>query len=188
MRSVLIVAVLMMLMASNLEAQDTIRAPKKPADRNILERIDFGGYLGIQFGTITLIDISPLASYHFTERLYGGLGLTYTYYKDNRYEPSISMSSYGGSIFGGYYIWRDLFAHVEYAPLYIPDYYDYYAPSMPGMENEAPWAHDIYIGGGYRQWVGERASVNMMLLFNINETVYSPYSNPIIRIGFGIGL
>jgi hypothetical protein len=109
------------------------------------------------------------------------------YYRDNRYVPEFSLSSYGGSIFAGYYIWRDLFAHLEYAPLYIPDYYDYYSPPVPTLEKPAPWAHDILIGGGYRQWIGQRAFVNLSVLFNINETEFSPYSNPIIRIGFGAG-
>jgi hypothetical protein len=110
------------------------------------------------------------------------------YYKDHRYVPTFSLSSYGGSIFAGYYIWKDLFAHIEYAPLYIPDYYDYYSSPYPYQETKAPWAHDIYIGGGYRQWIGGKAFVNLMVLFNINETEFSPYSNPIIRIGFGAGL
>jgi hypothetical protein len=153
-----------------------------------MSRMDFGGYLGLQFGSVTIINIAPLASYRITEKFYTGLGLTYMYYKDNRYVPTFSLSSYGGSIFAGYYIWRDLFAHVEYAPLYIPDYYDYYSPPYPTQETKAPWAHDIYLGGGYRQWIGQKAFVNLMVLFNINETEFSPYSNPIIRIGFGVGL
>jgi hypothetical protein len=30
--------------------------------------------------------------------------------------------------------------------------------------------------------------MSIMFLWNINESFYSPYSNPIIRIGFGVGL
>lgn len=175
------------LISNGIDAQDTLKTHKKPSDKNILDRIDFGGYLGAQFGTVTVIDISPLASYRITEKLYAGLGLTYMFYKDKRYVPSISISSYGGSVFAGYYVWRDLFLHAEYAPLYEPDYYDYYTP-LPNEKKKAPWAHDIYLGAGYRQWIGERAFVNLMVLFNINETEFSPYRNPIIRIGFGVGL
>jgi len=173
---------------NTLSAQDTLRLPKKQKNRDILNRIDIGGYLGAQFGSVTIIDIAPTASYRITEKLYAGLGLTYMYYKDNRYVPAFSLSSYGGSIFTGYYIWRDLFVHLEYAPLYIPDYYDYYMPVTPTPGEKSPWAHDIYIGAGYRQWIGDRASVNMMILWNVNESIYSPYRNPIIRIGFGVGL
>jgi hypothetical protein len=169
-------------------AQDTKQPPKKPVkSHDFLDRVKFGGYLSLQFGSVTIVDVAPLASYSFTEKIYGGLGLTYMYYKDNRYEPAFSLSSYGGSIFAGYYIWRDLFLHVEYAPLYIPNYYDYYTPIIPTQNPKAPWAHDVYLGGGYRQWLGEKAFVNLMLLWNVNQTEFSPYSNPIIRIGFGVG-
>jgi hypothetical protein len=188
-RLIFFVFILLVFSFSALHAQDTIKSPpKKPKHNDILSRMDFGGYLGLQFGSVTIINIAPLASYRITEKFYAGLGLTYMYYKDNRYVPTFSLSSYGGSIFAGYFIWKDLFAQIEYAPLYIPDYYDYYAPPLPTMEKPAPWAHDIYLGGGYRQWIGDKAFVNLMVLFNINETEFSPYSNPIIRIGFGAGL
>jgi hypothetical protein len=74
---------------------------------------------------------------------------------------------------------------VEYAPLYITNFYP--PPNyIPG--NEAPWAHDIFLGGGYRQWIGEKAFMSLSILWNVNETPYSPYSNPIFRIGFGAGI
>ena len=172
---------------SSIFAQDTVRQmPKKPKNNDILSRMDFGGYFGLQFGTVTLINVSPLVSYRFTEKLHGGLGLTYQYYKDNTFTPSYSSSAYGGSIFARYFIWGDLFAHVEYAPLYITNFV--YYPPYTIDEGKAPWAHDILLGGGYRQWLGEKAFLSLMLLFNVNESIYSQYSNPIIRIGFGAGL
>jgi hypothetical protein len=169
-----------------LHAQDTVRTVKKSKNHDILSRMDFGGIIGAQFGDVTYIEVSPIASYRVTEKFHAGLGLTYQYYNYNDPNPAYSYSSsaYGGSIFARYFIWRDLFGHVEYAPLYITNFV--FPPTvMP--DNSAPWAHDVFIGGGYRQWIGEKATVNLMLLFNVNETVYSPYSNPIIRIGFGVG-
>lgn len=172
---------LIILSSLTLTAQDTIKAPPKQKNHDILDRIDFGGYLGAQFGTITVIDVSPLASYRITESFHAGLGFTYQYFKDSRYPLDYSTSSYGGSIFARYFIWRDLFAHLEYAPLYV-NYYDYY-----GVKG-ATWVHDLMVGAGYRQWIGERAYMSLMVLFNVNESYYSPYRNPIIRIGFGVGL
>ncbi len=169
-----------------LSAQDTTKTLKKPRNNDILSRIDFGGYLGAQFGNVTYIEVSPIASYRVTEKFHAGLGLTYQYYQDNTYQPTYSSSAYGGSIFARYFIWRDLFAHVEYAPLYITNFI--YYPPITIDEGKAPWAHDVLLGGGYRQWIGDRASINLMILWNVNESIYSPYSNPIIRIGFGVGL
>jgi hypothetical protein len=173
-----------------LHAQDTIKSPPKlKKHRDILSRMDFGGYLGAQFGSVTIIEVSPQASYRVTESFHAGLGFTYNYYKDTYYTPDYSASSYGCNIFGRYFIWQDLFAHVEYAPLYV-NYYEYYDNGSGGYYRVkgASWAHDFLIGGGYRQMIGDRASMNLMLLWNVNESYFSPYRNPIIRIGFGVGL
>jgi len=177
----------MIVLFNGVTAQDSIqKPPKKLKERNILDNMDFGGYFGLQFGTVTLINVSPLASYRITEKFHTGLGLTYQYYKDNTYSPSYTSSAYGGSVFARYFIWGDLFAHAEYAPLYITNFV-YYPPYIPD-DGRAPWAHDLLLGGGYRQWIGQKAFLSLMVLFNVNETIYSPYSNPIIRIGFGAGL
>jgi len=180
---------LLILTSLTISAQDTIIAPRKLKNHPILDRIDFGGYLGAQFGTVTLIEVAPVVSYHFTEKFHAGVGLTYQYYKNTYYTPDYSTSSYGGSLFGRYFIWRDLFAHVEYAPLYV-NYYDYFDNGSGGYYRVkgATWVHDFLIGGGYRQIIGNKAFMSLMVLWNINESYYSPYSNPIIRIGFGVGL
>ncbi len=185
----LMTVMIILIINGGLLAQDTLRyrAPKQKS--NFFERVDLGGYLGAQFGTITMIDVSPMASVRVTEKFHPGIGLTYQYYKDKRYVPAYSSSAYGASIFARYFIWRDLFAHVEYAPLYV-NYYDYFDNGAGGynLVKNSTWVHDLMIGGGYRQWVGGRSFVSISVLWNVNETYYSPYRNPIIRIGFGVGL
>lgn len=186
-RGFLVILILWSFCLDDLQAQDTVKTvTKKHKDRNILSRMDFGGSIGAQFGDVTFIELAPVASYRFTEKFHAGLGFTYQYYKVNYSGvPDYSSSAYGGSIFMRYFIWRDLFAHAEYAPLYITNFYDY---SIPNPEYRNVWAQDVLIGGGYRQWIGQKAFMSLMLLFNINESPYSPYSNPIIRIGFGVGI
>jgi hypothetical protein len=44
------------------------------------------------------------------------------------------------------------------------------------------------IGAGYIQRFGDTGGLFLMALFNLNETTDSPYSNPIIRVGFNFGL
>ena len=79
-----------------------------------------------------------------------------------------------------------IFAHVEYEALNLEtEFFDpsYYRHSTPRF-----WVNSVLVGGGYRQPIGEYSSINLMLLYNINETIDSPYKNPIIRMGFDIGL
>jgi hypothetical protein len=44
------------------------------------------------------------------------------------------------------------------------------------------------VGGGIKQEIGVNSFLTLMLLYNLNETVNSPYSNPVIRVGFAVGL
>jgi hypothetical protein len=165
---------------SSAMAQDTVRyAMPKKKQHNILERMDFGGYLGAQFGDITLINISPLVGYRVLESFHVGLGFTYQFYKDNYYD--YKSSAYGVNVYARYFVWRDLFAHAEYAPVYYDNVYT-------GTYYEGAWFHDVLLGGGYRQWIGNKAFMTLMILWNVNEQLYSPYQNPVIRIGFGAGI
>jgi hypothetical protein len=183
--------------SSAMAAQDLPPAPPKPQPEqkqqqkkeSVWDRMSLGGYLGMQFGTVTNIDISPLLIYRVIPSLYTGLGMTYLYYKDKRYEPDYTSNGIGGSALVRYHVWKDLFAQVEYDPLYYTYYGEYDAfGNYVGLHKEAVWVHDLLLGAGYRQWMGERSFATISIFYNVNETYYSPYRNPIIRIGFGVGL
>jgi hypothetical protein len=48
--------------------------------------------------------------------------------------------------------------------------------------------NSFFVGGGYRQPVSNRVAIDFLLLFNLNDSYNSPYSNPIFRLGVGVGL
>lgn len=144
------------------------------------DKLYFGGNLGASFGGITFVEISPLAGYRITPRFSAGLGATYIYYSYNVSSPHFSMEIYGGRVFSRFLITESLFAHVEYELLSVPDFVNSDLKTrvlVPGL----------YVGGGYRQPIGPRAFASIMILYNLNQTIYSINSNPIISIGFTIG-
>jgi hypothetical protein len=153
----------------------------KPAKTKppLADRLFFGGNLGLSFGDVTHIDISPLIGYKLTPQLIAGLGITYQYFQDNNYTPVYKNNVYGGRLFGRYYTRIRVFLHTEYETLRYDDYYD---PSRKITEN------NIYVGGGYTQAIGGRAGFEILFLYNLNESPYSLYSNPIFRMGVGIGI
>jgi hypothetical protein len=155
------------------------KQPRQKEKVDFVSRLRFGGWLGLQFGTITSINVSPMVIYQANNWLYPGIGFSYMYYNDKRYIPEYSNSTYGMRVFSSFYIWQDLFAHAEFETLNI-EYYD-----QPG---ERGFINNIMLGGGYRQWIGNRAFAMFTILYNFNDTRYSPYRNPIIRIGFGAGI
>ncbi|HRH67353.1 MAG TPA: hypothetical protein PLU53_13705 [Bacteroidia bacterium] len=149
-----------------------------PPRSSFWDHLFTGGNLGLQFGTQTVIDIAPVIGYKITENFAMGVGIKYLYYKDNYYHYSTNI--YGGSIFARHMIIENLFAHaeVEVLNMEVPEIYRVVRKNITS----------VLLGGGYRQMLGERASVNFLLLYNVNESRYSPYINPVVRIGFGIGI
>lgn len=135
-----------------------------------------GGGLGLQFGTITLIDISPHAAYQVNKNLSAGLGVSYQYYKDKRFQQSFSTDVYGGRIFIRHDIYNNVFVDAEYEVLSY-DSYDWNSNNTKRIT-----AHNYLFGGGYRQKLGERSFVNLLLLWNLNEDNYSLFHSPISRV------
>ena len=164
----------------------------------VSDRIFFGGNFGLQFGDITLIDVSPMVGYRITDKVAAGISFNYKYYHDkkffyNQYSNSfMEMTSniYGASIFGRYYFVENLFAHIEYE--YLIYSYDNYRPNSVGISysksTETVNVPGLFLGGGYRQPIGGRTYFTITILYNIMESQYSPYSNPIIRVGMSVGL
>jgi len=168
---------LQLIFALKFTAQDSISRRNTPPKAFQWGKVFVGGNIGAQFGSITVVNVSPIIGYRITERLSAGFGLTYIYYNYKAY--NFSSSIYGGNIFGRFYILENVFAHAEYELLNL-DSYDF-----PGTRTNI---ENIYVGGGFRQAIGARSFFTIMALWNINESKYSPYGNPIIRMGFSIGL
>lgn len=163
------------------------------------ERIFFGGNFGLQLGTITNIELSPLVGYKITPDFSAGTGIRYEFYrtsgKYSYYQNSYSTSIYGSSVFTRYMFFRDLgeklrlgtgsalFAHAEYEVLSLEKKYFEYPPPPPDTEGRFI-VQSVLVGGGLFQPVGRRGGVLFMVLWNLNESFDSPYSNPIMRVGF----
>lgn len=141
------------------------------------DKLYFGGYLGLQFGTYTLIDISPLVGYKITPSFHAGLRFTYQYSKTEYYGSSYESSSYGGSIFSRLYVFKMLYAQAELEELNI-EYLDI------NLQKTRRWVDSYYVGGGYFQPLGKRGGMYFTILWNLNQNQYSPYDNPVMRVGF----
>ena len=193
----------------DLSAQESAQQKKD----DFWKRVSVGGYLSFQVGSVTGIVVSPEAAVRLVDQLHLGLGVTYqyywykNYYLDTKSQPSqylnYSASVYGGRIFLRYYLRSlfdnflgNIFAHTEYEYLYYvrPYKYDPYGDIIDPYQNhfsrgkDAVAINSFFVGGGYSQPIAGRAYLDIMILFNLNDTYNSLYSNPIFRIGFGVGL
>jgi len=148
----------------------------------------YGGNLGLQFGNVTLVDISPLIGYKINPRVGIGLSPTYKYFAYKSYyyyydSPDLKTNVFGASIFGRVIVYENLFAHAEYEYLT----YKIKEDSQGSTQTYTKDYQSVLVGGGYREPISEHSFMYILMLWNLNETIDSPYTNPIIRVGFSLG-
>jgi hypothetical protein len=205
---IVLISLIMLLAPVRVNAQESLPAKK----HNFWQRVSIGGNIGLQFGSITAINISPEIMVRAVDQLYLGTGFTYEYIQYNNYyldrdtQEYIDFKSnvYGGRIFARYYLRSlldnflgNLFAHVEYEYLYYtypltPDIngsiIDLYSYRTYRHGTDAMQVNSLFIGAGYDQPLGGRVSLSFLILYNLNESYNSPYTNPLFRLGVGVGL
>jgi len=170
------------MMITGLKAQDNVKQPNKFTDR-----LFTGGGIGLQFGTQTMIEASPIIGYKITKNFAAGIGITYQYYRMNYNGNVLQTSIYGGSVFTRYYFLQNFFLHAEYEALNLET--AFFDPGYFYHKQNRYWVGSVLAGGGYRQFIGEKSSINIMILYNFNDTPYSPYNSPLVyRVGIDIGL
>ena len=172
-----IIALLLLLFLGS----DRLYAQSENEVYNRQKRAFIGGNLGLQFGTITILDVSPYIGYKMTNSLSLGAGFTYQYYRDGRGDDKYSSSIYGGRIFTTYSIIPEVFAYAEYEML------NFEVLNSIGEEVRKN-VSSVLVGGGYRQMIGPNMYSDIMILWNLTESIDSPYTNPIYRVGISIGL
>ncbi|WP_296699765.1 hypothetical protein [Algoriphagus sp.] len=146
---------------------------------SLKDRLYFGGNFGMQFGTVTLLDFSPLVGVMITPKFSSGLGITYQYFNDRRYIGG-ETSSYGGRIFSRYNVLPNIFTHAEYERINFDNY------NILTDRFERIWVNSLFLGGGYFAPFGPRGGANFTFLYNVlHDNLRSPYGEPyVIRVGF----
>jgi hypothetical protein len=151
---------------------------KKSSNGFDWDRVTVGGGLGLTFGTVTYVEVSPTLGYFITDNFLAGIGANYTYYEEKQY--NFKMSMYGGRVFTEYLFDNlPVLAHAELELINIESY-----------DNERINIINPYIGGGIKQKFGDNSYFFILVLWNLNETKESYFlqPNPIIRGGIAIGL
>ncbi|MFO7656071.1 MAG: hypothetical protein R6W78_03315 [Bacteroidales bacterium] len=158
---------------------------------NFRDRIYFGGDFSLQFGSLTFIELSPIIGYYITPRLSSGIGIIYQYYREKVFLPDtvFKAHNYGGRVFAKYLLIDNI---SKYVPIQMNAGLTGYCESeflnMDGsfsryLDPGRFWLNNFYLGGGMVFAIGRRSKMNVLVLWNLNDTGESPYSNPVVRIG-----
>lgn len=168
-----------------------------------ISRIVLGGGIGFSWGDqYASFSISPVVGYRILDKLAVGVGGGYQYFWqknffsvpdvygiEHLYDLKASITSV--SVWARYMVFPRLIVHAEYEHNFF-SYTDYrFSSSGTGdieSYREKYNAPSVLLGIGYRQPVGENASVFIMGMYDVVQDKYSPYGNTIFpRIGFNIG-
>lgn len=153
-----------------------------PKDFNSFkERIYFGGNVGAWFGSTSYVNISPLVGFKVTKKFSIGAGIIYNYYSQTYQGKKYTSTIYGGNAFARYFVLDNLFVQGGWDRLSVENP----ASLLP---NGRSWVDNILVGGGYKQAFSERGNFVAAIFYNVNQTPLSPYPNPIVQIGFTLGL
>lgn len=181
------------MFASASFAQGTkYEEPKKFKDK-----IFYGGALGLTVGDVTQIDLIPVVGVWFIPQWSVGISGRYSYYSHKGYfigGPSEPYRSHiwGGSVFTQILpivdfsevlpipVHGGIMFHGEYERLFLDRrMLDPFSTSLSGKT----WVELYLVGVGYRQRLGEKAALNIMLLWEVSNNQFSPYpQNPMIRV------
>lgn len=147
------------------------------------DRFHVGGGLGLAFGNQWFVDISPVIKYQLTEsdKWYVGVGYSYT----SAGTPYERLSSSAGRLFTQYYIRQDILLHGEYENYFSVQYKNL----QNGFEDRIGNVEGILVGGGINAAITSKVAAYMLILFNLtHDPVYTPHTNPVIRVVWNVNL
>lgn len=173
-----ILLIILCVSSASLSAQK-VRSDTPP----LRERIFFGGSFGLQLGTLTDIDVSPIVGLWVLPRLNVAIGPKYRYMK--YYDERVNI--YGGRVYTQFFFIRDfdnlipLGVHLGFFLHAEDEFYNY--DYSDGIIKESYFINTPLAGGGISQPIGPRASINIMFLIALEDT-YDIYADPTIRFSF----
>jgi hypothetical protein len=158
-------------------------AAQPPKQGGLKDKIFYGGGVGVGFGDVDWVSISPVVGIRVIPRLHVGVGLTYRHTNDKRGIEDLTTSDLGGDVFAQFTLFRRIFAMAEYE--YMT--YEYFDANSDKVSSSFD---SVYVGGGIAQPLGKHAAMIFTALYNLSYSSNepSPYGSPwVYSAGVGVG-
>jgi hypothetical protein len=186
--------ILLLLLFTNCDIFAQVKAKER---EKFSDKIFFGGSIGAGISTyVTEIDILPFVGLWILPQWSLGTGGRYTFRKERNFNNgsthSYSANIWGLSGFTDILPIRDLdktfkigihggpIFHGEWEGLYLDK--GMFNPTSTVPKGKG-WVHLFLVGGGYRLPVGRKSAINLLVLWDLTNNRYSPYTtNPLLRL------
>ena len=154
-----------------------------------VQRIFYGGDLDLAFGTVTQISLSPQVGYRITNRFSAGVGIDYMFVYSEFY--NFKGSIFGGNVFASFTVIKSI---GDLIPFFRTDMgiliYGQFSYTNMGkfytvLSAEEPmWIASPMLGLGFQVPIGRRSYMVLSVMYNFNESMYSIYSNPVVKVSY----
>ena len=150
------------------------------------DKLLFGGSLGLQFGSVTAVQVNPMLGYKANERLIVGYSINYQYLEVKPIydgDPGFSSNSFGHGPFAQFFIIDQLYVTGEFLQLNT----DYIDPI--NLEVNRGTIPHLFVGAGYVNNFGGNGYVGIGIKYDIIQDRRSPYYQipvftPVLMFGF----
>jgi hypothetical protein len=146
--------------------------------------IFYGGGIGMAFGDIEYVEISPMVGARFNSLLSAGISGTYRWRSDTRFSQDIDTEDYGFNVFLRLHISDGAYLQAEY------EYLDYEVYNFITRRTERRDYSSFLAGGGISQPIGSNTYAYATALYNFSydDETDSPYDEPwVYRVGISVG-
>lgn len=159
-----------------------------PKKAPTMSRFFVGGWVGASLGDqVQFVQVAPEVGYRVTPKIHLGGSVVYRYRKDKRFDPDLSTTDLGGSLFGRYFVYTPIYLQLGVEQLNWE-----FVRSVPGGFETVNANHTAVLAGpGFALPMGPRASSYLTILYDLNydSSGPNPYDQAwMIRFGVGVGL
>ena len=140
-----------------------------------------GGNLGLMFGNVTVVDLSPEISIGYSDKFHLGTAFLYTYYREITNYGDFHYSIFGGRVFGRYFFHQQFYLHGEYEKTYYKDPFYQNPTGKKYITTDGLNFGLGYINGDYHE-----SYRYVALLYNVLNDEVNFGINPFFRFGIVI--
>ncbi|MBC2838715.1 alpha-ketoglutarate decarboxylase [Robiginitalea sp. SC105] len=153
-----------------------LQGQQSPAGGDFLDRVRFGGGLGLAFGNrSTQISLAPSAIYMASDILAFGVGANYTY---ARFDDA-RLSAFGGSLISLVNPIPQVQLSAEFEQLRVKRTLE----AVPEDLRDSYWLPALYLGAGYRTGP-VTFGIRYDVLYRSSRSLYSSPWLPFVRVYF----
>lgn len=153
-----------------------------------------GGGFGVQFGSYTLLNLSPQIGYRFNKYVAAGSGINLLYARQKEKDAAgndfrkVVQGITGINFFGRFYPKQTFFAQVQPEVNYLFGKQTFYQPQEERFNLNTEIVPSVLVGGGLAI-PSQRGYFITTILYDILQEPSSPYrGRPVVNVGYNFSL